>query len=38
MMRLHSDGVFGMIDAHIWLALWMTFYPVKFFGCCQIKV
>eukprot|EP00457_Paulinella_chromatophora_P003864 gb/GEZN01003872.1/.p1 GENE.gb/GEZN01003872.1/~~gb/GEZN01003872.1/.p1 ORF type:complete len:499 (+),score=60.95 gb/GEZN01003872.1/:89-1585(+) len=21
---------------HIWLALWMTFYPLKFFGCCQI--
>jgi len=21
---------------HIWLALWMTFYPVKYFGCCQI--
>jgi len=21
---------------HIWLALWMTFYPVEFFGLCQI--
>mmetsp|Transcript_46809 Transcript_46809/g.92114 ORF Transcript_46809/g.92114 Transcript_46809/m.92114 type:complete len:494 (+) Transcript_46809:87-1568(+) len=21
---------------HIWWALWMTFYPVKFFGCWQI--
>lgn len=21
---------------HIWLALWMTFYPVNFVGCCQI--
>jgi len=22
---------------HIWLALWMTFYPLKFIGCCQQK-
>lgn len=21
---------------HIWAALWMTFYPINFFGCCQI--
>ena len=21
---------------HIWLALWMVFYPVRFVGCCQI--
>jgi len=21
---------------HIWLALWMTFYPIEFFGCLQI--
>lgn len=21
---------------HIWWALWMTFYPIQFFGCCQI--
>jgi hypothetical protein len=23
---------------HIWLALWMTFYPIKFFGILQIPV
>jgi uncharacterized membrane protein YheB (UPF0754 family) len=22
--------------AHIWVALWMNFYPLKFIGCCQI--
>jgi hypothetical protein len=21
--------------SHIWLALWMTFYPLEFFGCCK---
>ena len=20
---------------HIWLALWMTFYPIEFFGCFE---
>jgi uncharacterized membrane protein YheB (UPF0754 family) len=22
--------------AHVWLALWCTFYPLEFVGCCQI--
>lgn len=22
---------------HIWLALWMTFYPLEYFGICQVR-